>query len=742
MGSRRAARISGGGRRLTAWGAVAPFVLFAVMAATSPGLASAETGGASPSAGLPIQAPVAAPAFRALCPPTAAPGSVTCFALVRTDVAPMARAAVGPGSAPGGYSPTDLRSAYALTAAAASNGGGITVGVIDFSDLPTAESDLAAYRSQFGLGACTTANGCFKKIDEHGGTNYPAANAGWGGEIALDIEMVSAICPKCHILLVEASNTFVSDLGTAVNTAVSKGAAVISNSYGGPDYSSEASDDSAYYNHPGIAITASTGDLGFGVQFPAASPHVTSVGGTSLVPAGNARGWSETAWDGAGSGCSSYEGKPSFQHDVGCSNRAVADVSAVADTDTPVAFYINGSWMEAGGTSVAAPIIAGVYALAGKPTTGTYSVSYPYAQAAQLNDVTSGSNGSCSPAYLCTAGTGYDGPTGLGTPNGIGAFTSPLLPAAPTAVTGVAGDTTVAVSWHAASGNGHPITGYTATATPGGASCTTTGTLTCSVGGLTNGSSYTFRVTATNSVGSGPASTASASIVPATVPDAPAGVAATAGDSSALVSWTGPGSNGGAPVNGYTVTSSPAAGTCTTTGALSCTVLGLTDGTAYTFTVTAQNVMGSSAPSAASSSVTPETVPGATYVTVTPNRLVDSRIGVGLSSGLSANVAKTFTVINRSLGDSTRNIPSDAVAITGNVTVTGQTAAGYLAVTPVATNTPTTATLNFPLADNRGNGLTVALGAGGTLSVTYVAHAGATTDVVFDVTGYFVPPPG
>ena len=209
---------------------------------------------------------------------------------------------------------------------------------------------------------------------------------------------------------------------------MSKGATVISNSYGGPDYPSESSDDSTYYNHPGIAITASTGDLGFGVQFPAASPHVTSVGGTSLSPAGNARGWTETVWDGAGSGCSSYEGKPAFQHDAGCSNRTVADVSAVADTNTPVAMYVGGSWMEAGGTSVAAPIIAGVYALAGKPTTGTYPISYPYAQAGQLNDVTSGTNGSCSPAYLCTGGAGYDGPTGLGTPNGIGAFISPLLP--------------------------------------------------------------------------------------------------------------------------------------------------------------------------------------------------------------------------------------------------------------------------------------------------------------------------
>ncbi|HEY7936128.1 MAG TPA: fibronectin type III domain-containing protein, partial [Candidatus Limnocylindrales bacterium] len=396
-----------------------------------------------------------------------------------------------------------------------------------------------------------------------------------------------------------------------------------------------------------------------------------------------------------------------------------------------VAMYVGGSWMEVGGTSVAAPIIAGVYALAGKPTTGTYPISYPYAQAAQLNDVTSGSNGSCSPAYLCAAGAGYDGPTGLGSPNGIGAFISPLLPGAPTTVTGVAGDSTVAVSWHAASGNGHPITGYAATATPGGASCSTSGTLTCSVGSLANGTSYTFRVTATNSVGTGPASAASASVVPATVPDAPAGVAATPGDSSALVSWTAPGWNGGAPVNGYTVTSSPAARTCTTTGALSCTVLGLTDGTAYTFTVTASNVIGTSVPSGPSSAVIPVTVPGATYVAVTPERLVNSRNSTGVTT-LSANHHQTFSFAGS-------DVPSNAVAVTGNLTVTNQTAAGYISLTTSPNDAPLTSTLNFPVGDNRANGVTVPLGSLGSLNFVYVAHAGATTDVLLDVTGYFVP---
>ncbi|HLY14636.1 MAG TPA: fibronectin type III domain-containing protein, partial [Candidatus Limnocylindrales bacterium] len=451
-----------------------------------------------------------------------------------------------------------------------------------------------------------------------------------------------------------------------------------------------------------------------------------------------------TAWAGAGSGCSTGEPKPGWQADPSCSGRTVADVSAVGDPSTGVAVY-RGGWDIVGGTSVSSPIIASVFALAGTPTASTYPGSYLYAQSSQLNDVTSGSNGSCGGSYLCTAGTGYDGPTGLGTPNGLNAFISPLVPGAPTTVTGAAGDTTVAVSWHAAAAHGHPITGYAATATPGGATCTTSGTLSCTVSGLANGTSYTFRVTATNSVGTGPASSASAGVIPATVPSQPTGVMAAPIDGGAVVSWTAPASTGGRPITGYTATSSPLGRTCTSSGALTCTILGLTNGTAYTITVTATNPMGTGPASDPSASVTPITVAGATYFSVTPNRLVDSRRAVGLPSALSANVASTFVVTDRSLNPAL-NIPSDAIAVTGNLTVTGQTAPGYLSLTTVATNTPGTSTLNFPLGDNRANGVTVPLGTNGsegTLSVTYVGKAGSSADVVFDVTGYFVvPTPG
>jgi subtilase family serine protease len=330
--------------------------------------------------------------------------------------------------APAGYGVADLQSAYGLAAAAASAGAGQTIAIVDAYDAPTAEADLGVYRAQYGLSSCTTANGCFRKVNQSGGSNPPRKNAGWAQEISLDLDMASAICPKCKILLVEGSSASIADLGAAVNTAAGLGATVISNSYGANEWSSEGSATyAAPYNHPGVPITASSGDAGYRVEFPAALGTVTAVGGTALTRAANARGWTETAWSGAGSGCSAYIAKPSWQTDAGCARRTVADVSAVADPNTGVAVYdsyaYQGShgWMVFGGTSVAAPVVAGVYALAGNGGGGNYA-SFSYAHSSSLFDVTSGSNGSCSGSYLCTAKAGYDGPTGLGTPNGIGGF--------------------------------------------------------------------------------------------------------------------------------------------------------------------------------------------------------------------------------------------------------------------------------------------------------------------------------
>ena len=352
-----------------------------------------------------------------------------------TTVAGPACAFSVPTSPPSGYGPCDLQSAYNLfTASSASSTA--TVAIVDAYNDPDAAADLATYRSEFGLPACTTASGCFRQVSETGTSSLPSNNGSWSQEISLDLDMVSAICPNCHILLVEATSAGNSDLATAVNEAAKLGANAISNSYGGSESSTETSYD-ADYDHPGIAVTASAGDSDYGVEYPAASPYVTAVGGTSLSKAsGTTRGWTETVWgpsggEGTGSGCSKDEAQPTWQTALGlsgCTKRIVADVSADANPNTGVAVYdsfaYQGSsgWLVFGGTSVASPIIASVYALSGN--TASQGASFAYQHTANLNDVTSGTNSSsgCTPAYLCTGEVGYDGPTGLGTPNGVGAF--------------------------------------------------------------------------------------------------------------------------------------------------------------------------------------------------------------------------------------------------------------------------------------------------------------------------------
>jgi subtilase family serine protease len=328
-----------------------------------------------------------------------------------------------PSAAPSGYGPADLKAAYALP----SGGAGATVAVVDAYDDPSAERDLATYRARFGLPECSTANGCFRKVNQRGEAgSLPTPDVGWAGEIALDVDMVSAVCPACHILLVEADSSADADLGTAVGTAVSMGARYVSNSYGGPESPGETDEDAQWYHHPGVAITASSGDDGYGVSYPASSPYVTAVGGTTLTRDGSARGFSETAWSGAGSGCSAYEPRPPWQTDAtGCERRAVADVSAVADPETGLAVYNSyqdTGWNVYGGTSAAAPIVAAMYALAGTPGPQDDPVTYPWAHPGAFHDVTSGANGACDVAVLCKAVAGWDGPTGLGAPNGVDGF--------------------------------------------------------------------------------------------------------------------------------------------------------------------------------------------------------------------------------------------------------------------------------------------------------------------------------
>jgi subtilase family serine protease len=394
-----------------------------------------------------VPTPLSANVKRA-CPPPRA-GYAACLALERTDInarrSLFARGSSAPGlitpddTVPPAYGPADLWSAYNLAAASAQSGIGATVALVDAYDDPNAEADLSVYRDYYGLPACTTANGCFMKVNQDGTAgSYPAPDWGWSTEITLDLDMVSAICPNCHILLVEASSANWAELGASVNTAVKMGALYVSNSYGGGENDAETTLDRLYYNHPGVVITAASGDGGYGVEYPAASPYVTAVGGTSLLHASNARGWAEIAWTSGGSGCSGYEPKPSWQVDHGCSLRAVADVSAVADPSTGVSIYdtwavkapswFTPGWNDEGGTSAASPIVAAVYALAGPPEVGTSPPSYAYAHPGDLYDILAGTNdltGDCTPEYLCNAGPGYDGPTGLGTPDGPDAFAAP-----------------------------------------------------------------------------------------------------------------------------------------------------------------------------------------------------------------------------------------------------------------------------------------------------------------------------
>ena len=378
----------------------------------------------SPGTGTPPPvdpAPGSAGAHRA-CAPTVAP-QAACQAEV------VAAPADETQDVPAGYGPADLQSAYQLPSAG--RGSGQTVAIVDAYDNPQAEADLAAYRAQYGLPPCTTANGCFRKVNQSGvAAPLPLEDPGWGLEISLDLDMVSAACPNCHILLVEANSNDLNDLGASVNTAVRRGADVVSNSYGANEFSGETRFEK-FYDHDGVAITVSAGDFGYAAMFPAASRFVTAVGGTSLVAAGNARGWDETVWAGTGSGCSAYIAKPSWQHDPDCPMRMVADVSAVADLATGVAVYDTfgfGGWVVVGGTSVGAPLIAATYALNGHESTFGPANLYRKATPSQFYDVTSGTNvpgqmaSTCEGAYLCTGLPGYDGPTGLGTPNTEAAF--------------------------------------------------------------------------------------------------------------------------------------------------------------------------------------------------------------------------------------------------------------------------------------------------------------------------------
>jgi hypothetical protein len=387
----------------------------------------------------PSRAHAAPASYRQACP-VAPRGYATCDALYRTSPTGQAR----PNVAPAGYGPVALQSAYQWPSK--TGGVGRIVAVVDAFNLPNAEQDLAAYRTQFGLPPCTTANGCFLKLNQNGNTSpLPASNDGWGVEIALDLEMVSASCPNCAIALIEADDNGTGNLATAAARGASIAEAV-TNSYGSAEFSTEHSALDPAYSVPGVVYTAAAGDAGYGAtfpqgpQYPASSPDVVAVGGTSLTPDTSTRQWNETVWynggptpQGTNSGCSAFEAKPVWQTDTDCpANRTEVDVSAVADPNTGVAVFgpFDGisspaRWGVAGGTSASSPLIAGAYMVAGgSPVSSAGRLAYDR-NGTHLNDVTTGSNtDTCTDGNICTAEVGYDGPTGMGTPSGVADFRS------------------------------------------------------------------------------------------------------------------------------------------------------------------------------------------------------------------------------------------------------------------------------------------------------------------------------
>ena len=573
-------------------------------------------------------------------------GAVACDSLVAVN----ADGAATRSSSPYGWGATDIEAAYRGNV---NRGGGETVGIVDAYDDANAEAELAAYRAQYGLPACTTANGCFSKLNQTGGTSPlppSGASTGWVLETALDLQMVSATCPLCHIVLVEANTNYFSDIVAAVNTAAARSNAV-SNSYGGPEFNAYSS----YYNHPGVAMVASSGDGGFdgGPQVPAAFSTVTAVGGTVLTRDSSTRGFSETVWGGAGSGCSLFVAKPTYQHDSGCGNRTIADVAAVA---TGVATYSTyyGGWVEVAGTSISSPIIASMYALAGDTSTYTNPARL-YANSSDLIDISAGQNGTCSTAYLCHGTVGYDGPTGMGTPNGDLAFESaPQQPGPPTSIVATPGNASISIAFGPPSDPGSSsISSYTATcaSSNGGAPGTNSGSGSpLVVSGLSNGDTYTCTVHATNSSGSGPESSPSTPVVPNGVkPGAPTSIVATPGNASISIAFSPPSDPGSSSISSYTATCASSNGGAPGTNSGSgspLVVSGLTNGDIYTCTVHATNSSGSGPESSQSAPVVPSGVkpgPPTSVVATRGNTSISVRFSPPSNHGSSPIIAYTAT---------------------------------------------------------------------------------------------------
>ena len=428
-----------------------------------------------------------------------------------------------PSTPPSPGTPAFLQQAYDLVALSQTGGTTDTVAIVDAFDDPTAESDLRTYRSTYGLGYCTTANGCFHKVGQTGTSTVPTTtNSGWRQETSLDLDAVSAVCPRCQILLVEANSDSFSDLEAAMQTAANLGADQISASWGGVS----SGVPSVFRTFSGVATVAAAGDTGYvgpgEDSYPAALPGVTAAGGTSLAPANapNARGFGEGAWswngfNGGSSGCDLQFQRPVYQPAMGCAGRAYADVSADADPATGLKVYESGTWSVIGGTSLSTPLIAAYYAITGVDGT---TPQWAYGDSRALNDIVSGSSGNCATAisYICNAGAGYDGPTGVGSISGSVVTGAPGI-GGPSIPSSTANTYTAAVSAHGATISGGiyrngldtkwsiqygTSTSYGSQTTPidigiGSTPVAVTGYLSQ----LTSGTTYHYRLVAQNSAG-------------------------------------------------------------------------------------------------------------------------------------------------------------------------------------------------------------------------------------------------
>ena len=367
---------------------------------------------------------------------TPTPGHVACLAIQRTSYRNGVRQHALAPNAGTSFGAHALRRAYGITTVGARYK---VVAIVDAMHSATAFDDVNAYRKMYSLPPMVDCSAdaqilqklpggqdpCFVQLAQDGSAapHVDTTDQGWAQEIALDIEMASAICPHCSVLLVEANSTSFGDLKQAVATAANfKGVLAISNSYGGKDVMETPDSPYAAASANGIAVVASSGDSGYGVYSPASFASVIGVGGTTLTTDTSYNWKSETAWARGGSGCSILNPKAAWQDSAitGCGGKSVVDVSAVADPATGVSIYFDGQWYSFGGTSAAAPIIAGLFAM--KANFGDSAGQYLWANRGALRDVTSGTNGRCTNSIFCNAGAGFDGPTGWGPPNGGGAF--------------------------------------------------------------------------------------------------------------------------------------------------------------------------------------------------------------------------------------------------------------------------------------------------------------------------------